>query len=406
MKLIKKIKTFPPTPGVYLFYDKNNRLIYVGKATNLRSRAQSYWRRTKTSRPIERMIHEITNIKIQPTDSVLEALILESNLIKKYQPIFNVEGKDDKSWQYICLTKDDYPMIKLVREHELAGVKNGFSKIFGPYTSGANLKAALKIIRRIFHYSTCQPGSKRPCLYYEMGQCLGVCVGEISPKDYRRRVINPLLLFLSGKKKKLMSGIEKRMKAEAKQENFEEAGRLKNQLKALTHIHDIALINKEFIENNIVGREKIRIEGYDISNLSGTDIVGSLVVFNEHGPIKADYRKFKIRSITGSDDIGSLKEMITRRLNRADWTLPDVFLIDGGRGQVNAVCEILKIKKIDLPVVGIAKGAQRKKNEFVLSNRSDKLVNLVHKYSTLLIQARDEAHRFAINYHRKIRNKF
>ncbi|HBF67672.1 MAG TPA: hypothetical protein DDW36_04590 [Candidatus Magasanikbacteria bacterium] len=401
MKII--FNTISETPGVYLFYNKHGKVIYVGKATNLRSRVRSYFRGQRTSRPIEQMMHEVARVEHRPTDSALEALILESNLIHELQPQYNVEGKDDKSWNYVCVTKDAYPRIQTVRGHELIPSRQRqFAYVFGPYTSGTSLKKALKILRKLFSYSTCMPGASRPCLYRQMGQCLGVCTGEISSRDYRKRVITPLAIFLGGKKKILLKRLQQDMRAASLAHDYEEAARVRDQLKALQHIQDIALINKEFTEDTVTERP-LRIEGYDIAHISGTSMVGSMVVFNAEGPVKSHYRKFRIKTVVGSNDTASLKEVLERRLTHPEWPYPDIFLIDGGSAQLNAVHSVLQESSIIIPIVGIAKGPERKHNDFSYKPTTTEFAEWVSKHKPLLIQVRDEAHRFAQRYHKTLR---
>jgi excinuclease ABC subunit C len=402
------LKNLPDNPGVYLFYNSAGALIYIGKATSLKSRVRSYFSGQKTPRPVEELIEEVAKINYQETDSVLEAIILEAALIKKHQPPYNVIGKDDKSWQYLCFTKEAYPKIVLVRQHDLTeATKKLYSKVFGPYTSGTNLKMALKLLRVIFNFSTCEPKQKRPCLYYQMGQCLGVCTGEISAAEYKRKVVRPLTFFLNGHKASLLKSIEKDMKKASKAHQFEEAGRLRDQVHSLQHIQDSALINKEFIATVLPLKkmDAVRIEGYDISNISGTNNVASMVVFNENGRVPSQYRKFKIKTVEGPNDVACLKEALTRRLNHAEWLMPTVFLIDGGKPQVNAAQEVMDVHNITIPVVGIAKGPERKRNDFILAKPSLALAKWIHDHEQLLIQARDEAHRFAITYHKNLRKR-
>ena len=407
--LQNKIKSFPSEPGIYLFFNKKKELVYVGKATNLRARVRSYFAGAKTLRPIEQMIHEVVNIKIKQTDSVLEAIILEANYIKKFRPKYNVDLKDDKSWNYIVITKDEYPKVKTVRQHETKNPKfkaSDYKYIFGPYP-GLNTKATMKLLQRLFYISTCKPNAKRACLYHQMGQCLGVCTGEITSADYKKKVINSLVKFLRGNKKGLIRYLIKKMKVESKEQNFEEAGRLRNQIKALERIHDIALLNREFVEDRSrpVRTDMVvkRIEGYDISNLGDTGKVGSMVVFENGYENKSQYRKFKIKNVVGQSDVDCLAEMLERRLKHPEWKMPDVFLIDGGKPQVSTTKKILKENNIKIPVVGIAKGPDRKKNEIILGVRNKDFVEWVYKNTKLLIQVRDEAHRFAITYQRSLR---
>lgn len=444
----------PDAPGVYLFYDRNKELIYVGKATSLKNRVRSYFRIKKVTRPIESMMHEVVDITYKQTDSVLEAVILEANTIKEYLPKYNVLGKDNRSWNYIVITKDEYPQIKTIRQHEFElrkrAEKQGihfdeddamnlkqFAEVFGPYP-GLNTAAALKILRGIFHYSSCMSGrvskqkKNRPCLYYQMGQCLGVCVGAITPHDYKIKVIRPLTLFLRGQKKKLIAELLKKMERLSKGEDFEEAARVRDMLFALQKIHDVTLINRDMVglgENGVKklfgeqvtgGMHMTRIEGYDISNLGTTGKVASMVVFDSAGPVKSEYRKFKIKTVEGQSDVDCMEEVMRRRFAHTEWEYPTVLLIDGGRPQVNRVDKVLQELQIFIPIVGIAKGPDRKKNEFTFPpsvfEDADKVakdvldarrnfVNWVSEHQELLIRTRDEAHRFAITFQKNVRGK-
>jgi len=446
--IVNALPKLPDSPGVYLFYNDHNELIYVGKASSLKNRVKSYFQGQRTPRPIEGMIHEVTEIRWEETDSVLEAIILEANMIKKHQPKYNVLGKDDKSWNYIVITKDLFPKVETVRQHDLSVIASGakqspdlrslnfegsprqlqlprddrFSYVFGPYP-GLNTKAALKLLRKLFRFSNCLPpppsvpprtgGEKpsRPCLYYQMGQCPGICAGEITAPEYKQKIIRPLVTFLQGKKKQVIRMLEKQMKASVKDERYEEAGRLRDQLRALYRIQDIALLNKSFFEGDGGERDKVkgergaRVEGYDISNLGSTEKVGSMVVFLDDEPAKSEYRKFIVKTVAGQSDVDSLAEVLERRLRHPEWPLPQVFLIDGGRPQVNKARAVLERRKIAIPVVGIAKGPARKKNEFILGNKERQFIAWVHSHQHLLIKVRDEAHRFAITFHRARRSK-
>jgi len=449
MKNLKdKIKKLPNTPGIYLFYNTKKELVYVGKATSLRNRVRSYFVGVKTSRPIEQMIHEVTNIKVIETDSVLEAIILEGKYIKKFRPKYNVDWKDDKSWNYIVITKDLYPRVETIREHELKKVDIGKNDIFGPYPN-LKVKEMMRLLQKLFYISTCFPplskgrlggvakklkknfhptsilpsgrGGGKPCFYHQLGQCLGVCTGEISSTDYKKKVINPLKQFLKGNKRRLVINLERKMKLESKNKNFEEAGRLRDQIKNLKKIQDIALLNKSFIESlpstrlgdeilkqvqddsGVLGVRNLRIEGYDISNLGISDKVGSMVVFKDSEPSKKDYRKFNIKTVSGQSDVDCLAEVLERRLKHLEWDYPDIFLIDGGLPQVNRVKKILKTGLITIPVVGIAKGPKRQKNEFIFDQKDGNMVKFVRENQNLLINVRDEAHRFAIKFNREKR---
>lgn len=411
------IKNLPDTPGIYLYYNKSGELIYVGKATSLKSRVGSYFRGKRTPRPIEEMIHEVAKIDYKVTDSVLEAVILEAVNIKKYLPKYNVLGKDDKSWNYIVITSDPFPKVTTIRQREYQLLVQQLNKqgkqirqskhgmVFGPYP-GLNAAATLKVLRKLFHFSNCEPNTGRPCLYKEMGLCLGVCTSEITAKEYKARVITPLKWFLSGKKKPVIKEFEKRMKAAAAAQEFEEAVQLRNQLRGLQRIHDITLINKSFFELDgaeAVGLAVSRIEGYDISNLGATDKVGSMVVFDGSGPVKSEYRKFNIKTVVGQSDVDCLAEVLERRLRRADWPMPDVILLDGGWPQVNRIKNVFKQRGVTIPFLGIAKGAERKRNDIILGMKEPVFVDWAYKHQSLLIRVRDEAHRFAITFNRSKR---
>jgi excinuclease ABC subunit C len=417
------LKNLPDQSGIYLFYSSKKELIYVGKATSLKSRVSSYFRGVRSSRPIEQMMHEVTDIKWKTTDSALEAAILESVYIKKYLPRYNVDGKDDKSWNYIVITNEAYPQVKTFRQREMEVVVKGkekreksktdndFLHVFGPYP-GLNSAAAMKVLRRMFLFSNCQkpfkhskPGKPlKPCLYRQMGQCLGVCTGDITSKEYRAKVIRPLAIFLSGKKKQVITDFEKQMKRAAKQEDFETAARLRDQLKQLERIQDIAMINSSFTtERKEVSKGVSRIEGYDISNLGNTGKVGSMVVFVDGYPDKKEYRKFTIKTVEGQSDVDCLEEVIRRRLKHDEWVMPDIFLIDGGLPQVNKVQSIFDELGILTPVVGIAKGPQRKRNDFVFPKSNKTVMLWVKQNEDVLVRVRDEAHRFAITFQRSKR---
>lgn len=405
------IKNLPDQSGIYLYYDKSGALIYVGKATSLKNRVSSYFRGQRTPRPIEEMIHEVAKIDHKTTESVLEAVILEAVFIKKHLPKYNVIGKDDKSWNYIVITNDVFPRVITLRQRELATIKKDtpgklaqFKDIFGPYP-GLNTKATMNVLRRLFHFSSCSPDSKRPCLYFEMGQCLGVCCGKISGAEYKRRVVTPLKWFLSGKKKSVIKEFEKQMRLASKKEDYETAAIIRNQVNGLQRIHDVTLINKSFFDFGAT--EEIsqfrRIEGYDISNLGATDKVGSMVVFAGTEPDKSQYRKFNIKTVVGQSDVDCLAEVLQRRLRHTEWPTPDVILIDGGRPQVNRIKNVFKQFGVNIPFVGIAKGRERKRNDILLGVKDEQFVRWVAMNKNLLIRVRDEAHRFAITFNRSKR---
>jgi excinuclease ABC subunit C len=403
-------KQLPETPGVYLMKDAAGKILYVGKAGNLRRRVSSYFERPHDVR-IQTLVARIATIDHRDTDTAIEALILEAELIRKFSPPFNVKEKDDKSFLYIEILKEKFPRVLLVRGRDIAGKKG---KRFGPFTSASSAREALKILRKIFPWST-HPSTelgasdpkkerlyperrRRACFDYEIGLCPGTCIGAISQKDYAKN-ISHLKLFLEGKKARVVKNLEKEMAAASKKLEFEKAAKLRGQIFALKHIEDTAFISDSEIVMPKAGElptHPFRIEGYDISNISGTSAVGSMVVFENGKPDKNEYRKFKIRTIVGSNDVGMLTEVLARRFRHAGWRLPDLVLIDGGLPQTNAAYRVIRATGLKIPLVGLAKGPERKRND---------IIGAVPKNVSLktLIQVRDEAHRFAINYHKAVR---
>ncbi len=382
----------PETPGVYLMKDARGRLLYVGKAGSLKRRVSSYFSRPHDAR-IEKLVSEIVKIDYIETDTALEALILEASLIKKHRPPYNIKDKDDKSFLYIEITKDDFPRVVLVRgKSVLAG------KRFGPFTSASSVRIALKIIRKIFPFSVHPPEMlgkyKRPCFDYEIGLCPGTCVDKADKKGYLLNIRN-IEKLLEGRKKTVIRSLMRRMAAASAALDFEGAQRFKRQIFSLQHIEDTALIGREDSSLASEWSGPHRIEGYDISNISGTAAVGSMVVFTDGKADKNEYRMFRIRTIEGANDTGMMQEVMRRRLQN-DWPLPELILVDGGLGQVNAVREILTEFKVTVPVVGMITGQDRKDTRLVGS-----VTGIIDK--RVLVRVRDEAHRFAINYHRRVR---
>lgn len=386
----KLYKNLPDTPGVYLMKNSHGEILYVGKAGNLKRRVSSYFNRPHEFR-IQKMVSEIRKIEIRNTDTAIEALILESALIKKYQPPFNVLEKDDKSFLYVEMTKDKFPRVLLVRGKERTGGRE-----FGPFTSATSIREALRILRKIFPWSI-HPKDvkfKRACFEHEIGLCPGTCIGAITAEDYKKN-IKKLILFFEGKKGQLLKSLEKEMKAASKKLEYETAGTLRRQIFALKHIRDVALITEDKFDES--GKAQLRIEGYDISNISGESAVGSMVVFVGNAPDKNEYRKFKIQNFSEPNDTGMLKEVLRRRFGNS-WTLPNLILIDGGAGQVNAAKSVLDEYGLRIPVIGMVKGAKRKRTDVIGFAPKGIAKNT-------LIQVRDEAHRFAITYHKEVRGR-
>ncbi len=399
----------PDAPGVYLMKDANGTVIYVGKATSLKRRVRQHFERPHGAN-IEEMIGDVVKIAFIEKPTVLEALILEANLIKYYWPKYNILAKDNKSFLYLVITNEDFPKPLLVRGHELdenAGQK--YKAIFGPYTSPRSLRAALDLVRKTFPWSTCTSGQKRPCFYTHLKQCPGVCVQAIEKKAYQK-IIRDLIKFFEGKKDELLKQFKRDMRAAAKEKRYEDAAELRNKIFFLEHIQDVAILKRE---DNEVDRIKMgeasvnlygRIEGYDISNISGTASVASMVVFENGAPAKSEYRKFRIKTVRGSNDVASLQETLMRRF-RHPWRKPDLLLIDGGLPQVRGVGQVIHQLALGIPIIGIAKGPDRKRNDLICEKVNLGLCALCEHHKDLLIAVRDEAHRFAVAYHRKLRGR-
>ncbi len=393
----KAYRSLPETPGAYLMKDRSGSVLYVGKAGNLRRRVASYFERPHDVR-IETLVRKIAKIEVRKTDTALEALILEAELIKRLAPPFNVREKDDKSFLYIEVTKEQFPRVLLARGKSVAEGER-----WGPFTRASSAREALRLLRRIFPWSTHDPEKlgkfARPCFDYEIGLCPGTCIGAISREDYLKNIAR-LKLFLDGKKARVLREVEKEMHAASKALDFERAEKLRRQAFALRHIRDTALIADAEVLAPASGAAPRRIEGYDISNISGTSAVGAMVVFEDGKPNKSEYRKFRIRTVFRPNDVGMLAEVLARRFKRGPsghgWPLPDFVLIDGGVAQANAARRVLLRAGIRIPVVGIAKGPERKRNDIVGAIPAG-----VPKAT--LIRVRDEAHRFAVSYHKKLR---
>jgi len=371
MKVLEKVKKLPLSPGVYQFIGAKGEILYIGRATSLRRRTLQYFQKKLEPR-IAEMVSLARNIKTINTDTVLEAILLEARLIKKHWPKYNVKDKDDRSFSYVVFAKGDYPKPIIVRGRELEKFPKGSAKIFGPFQNGKLIKDTLKIIRKIFPYSTCRPNSGKPCFDYQIGLCPGACVGGISAKDYQNNISNIIKIF-EGKKKEL---IKKLMKSDP------------IAAQGLKHIQDVALITRDELSG---ASEASRIEAYDISHFAGQEAVGAMAVFINGEPDKAHYRLFNIHA-PASDDLRALEEMIVRRLNHPEWPLPDIFVIDGGRPQVDFLKKIFADKRIAKPFVGLSKLGGDKL--VYPAGASRDLRELAESSKNLFQRARDEAHRF------------
>lgn len=391
MNLKDKTKIFPDSPGVYLMKDVAGIIIYIGKATSLRERVRSYF---SSDIPLKtrRQMDEVDKIEYQETESALEALLLESRLIRKYSPKYNIKEKDDKSRTYVHLTRENFPRVELVRETDLGTLEKS-SVTYGPFISTRSVTQALEIIRKIVPYRSCKKLPKKKCLYGSIGLCDAPCIDNISQSEYRKN-IRQFRNFFEGKKSRVLSRLKREMFSASKNQDYEEAAKLRDRLFALEHIKQMFVISKDDV--NTVFR---RIEGYDISNISGLYAVGSMVVFINGQSEKSEYRKFKIKLVESANDTAMMREVLSRRFRKRageQWPEPDLVLVDGGRGQVNVASSVMRSYGLDIPIVGLAKGPDRKKDELITS------ALLPRNEIDLFKQVRDEAHRFAKGYYQRL----
>jgi len=373
LKLKKKLKIIPKTPGIYFWLDKSGKVLYVGRATNLHNRLSQYFQKDISPRILE-MVEAASNLKFEITENLLEAVILEAKNIKKYWPKYNIVDRDDRSFIYAVIPKIPYSKILLVRGSDLKKFPPTKARIFGPYQSFYLLQNALKIIRRLFPYGLCQPGSGKACFDYQIGLCPGACIGSISIKDYQKNIDN-IILLLSGEKKRLINRLMK--------EN-------PDTVKALRHLHDVSLLSRE---DNLSELKVNRIEGYDISHLQGKEAYGSMVVFENNLAIKEEYRLFKIKSAPEGDDERALAEVLLRRFKHDEWTKPTLIMIDGGTPQISYLSKILKAENINTPLIGISKFSGDKL--IFQAGIKKPFKDLAQNIKPVLLKIREEAHRFA-----------
>lgn len=532
--MLKKLTSIPQKPGVYFFKDQKNSILYIGKANNLRSRVRSYFQKSASLEVNKQiMVQKVVDVDYVIVDSPTEALLLESNLIKKHKPPYNINLKDDKYFVYLKVTlEEEFPRVLIVRR-----VEKDKNRYFGPFASATAVKSSLYLLKRIFPYKTCKNPPERPCLGYHIGRCLGHVTDTYDKKDYQQ-IVRGVLHFLEGKNTKLLLDLKYEMKNAAKKKNFEKAARIRDQIYSIESVmerqkvvstkkedqdfisimrntnvaainlfmvregklihsenfllehtksqpdnqlvesflnqyysqvsqfpkeifiplgiintglleqftnakitvpkkgrkHKLLVLGKKNAEQFLRQRElneesrdqrgqmairelgkKLgikralrRIEAYDISNIQGTNAVGSMVVFSNGLPDKSQYRKFSIKTVRGANDTAMMREVLGRRFQKIKsdlknrWPLPDLVILDGGKGQLSAGVSVLKKEKINIPTIALAKQEEeifipRKKQSIRISHDSESL--------KLLQRIRDEAHRFAIGFYRSQHRK-
>jgi len=423
----EKVKTFPLTPGVYLMKDAAGNVIYVGKAKALRSRASSYFHKEAAIDPrTSELVKHIADIDFIPCETEVDALLREARLVKDIRPKFNRDLKDGKSFPYIQVrTREEFPRVEITRTPRRRGVR-----LYGPFLSKAKLKDAINVLQKVLKFRTCSLDIKsdddrwrwfRPCLLHSIRQCTAPCNFRVTRDEYRKQ-IRKLVMVLEGRTAKLFARMEVEMKEASAALQFEKAARLRDEIVALKKLElrgdqDKHVQPEVFHidpKKGLIGLKKVlglaqtprSIEGVDIAHLSGEDTVASLVSFIDGLPFKDGYRKFKIKSVEGVDDFASMREVITRRFKRLhdeDGVFPDILLIDGGKGQLNAAMDAFTALGITPPtVISLAK----QEEEIFRPGESESIKLSRHSAALRLLQyVRDEAHRFAQHYLHTLRNR-
>lgn len=408
------IENIPSTPGVYIYKNSQNKIIYIGKAVNLKKRVSQYFQNDQAlGYKTSKLVSEIADITFHVVGSEIEALVLESSLIKQYRPKFNSQLKDDKSYIYITITKDKLPLVKPAYKSTL----NKDDLFFGPFPDSSSVKSLLKTIRRIFPYYSKSHGNKN-CLYCHLGLCPGV---DPNIKEYRA-TISKIKKILNGNFKKLVRDLTSEMNNFSKTENFEIAKIKRDQIASINYVisgwrnlnnlyQNIDL--KEDRYQKAISELKLtlspyflhlkrldRIEAYDISNLGSKYFVGAMTVFQNGKLDSSKYRQFKIYSKITPDDQFMIKEIIYRRLKHPEWGIPDLILVDGGKPQVSAASAVNK----NIPIIGLAK---KQETIIIKTNNNWVEINLPKNSPSLqlLQQLRDEAHRFSNRYRKKLTQK-
>ena len=416
LELKERVKEIPETTGVYIFRDSEGNAIYIGKARSIKNRVKSHFSVIENNVNNALILKTATKIDYILTDSEIEALLLEAELIKKYTPKYNINLKDDKSFPYILITDEEFPRV-IVKRIRKAGELQEYRQFFGPYTNVKAIKRTLNFLFKLFPVCSCTPKRKkraRPCLKFQLKSCSAPCVEEVNQENYLKCIEN-IELFLDGKKKEILEKFKKRMKEAADDLDFETAANLRDHVWALekTIITQRVITSESDISLGIVELKEIldlpkvprRIEAFDISNLGGTDPTGSLVLFVNGQPMKDGYRRFKIKTVEGANDVAMMGEVVKRRykrLIREQKNIPDLVVVDGGKPQLNIAKKILSNLELTIPIIGLAK-----KFEHVYKpNTSEPIVISPDSPALFLLQrVRDEAHRFALKYHQLLRKK-
>lgn len=394
-----KIASMPDAPGVYLMKDAQGEILYIGKAKSLRKRLSNYFGRGLSNKTLSLMSY-VYDIDYRLSSCESMALLLEAGLVHKYKPKYNVSLRDDKSFPLVKITNEEFPRVHITRKKEADG-----ARYFGPYTNALLLRDALKVIRRYFPYRSCKRLPKKTCIYYRLKLSPAPCAGKISKAGYAK-TIKQICLILEGKSDNLLKELTRMMHSKAKEQEFEEAAALRDKLIALSAFKPAYTFEAGVAQlKEVLGLKALprRIEAFDVSNIFGRQASASMVSFYNGLTDKANYRRFRIKTVKESNDCQMLAEAVSRRYRRVkeeNLPLPDLILVDGGRGQLRAAKKELKHLGFGIPVISLAK-----KEELVHSLVSCTPLRLKSNSAALrlLQHIRNESHRFALAYHRILR---
>lgn len=403
----------PNTPGVYFWRDAEGAILYIGKATSLKDRVLSYFAsdlvHTRGAHIVD-MVFRADHVTWQETSSVLEAVILEANLIKTYQPYYNTKEKDNKSFNCLVITKEPIPRVVIVRERDIdtptktvtsprLGLhEQPFDSVFGPFPQSTSLRDAVKVVRRIFPFRDRVSAQKDKEVFYRQ-LALSPDVSSPEALDRYKKNITYIKQLFSGKLPSLKKMLEKEMIAYAKQEQFEEAQHIKQKIIALDHVQDIALIKRDIFRN---ADALFRIEAYDIAHSSGTSMVGVMTVIENGQPNKDEYRKFIVKGFTKANDAGALQEVLTRRLAHTEWQYPDMIVVDGNIIQMNAAQAMLDAVSLTIPIIAVTKDERHRPK--MISGNTKEASDLIASHKMAILLANNEAHRFALRFHTTLRD--
>ncbi len=405
--LKNRIAELPSRPGVYFFKNREGRTLYIGKALSIRRRVSGHFRffgETFSKEGV--MLEQVSAVDCIETPTEAEALLLEASLIKEVLPKYNQELRDDKSYPYLKITAEEYPRLLIVRGRKADG-----GKYFGPYTSAHLLRQAVRMLRRQFPMRTCKKFPKKVCLLYHLEQCGGPCEG-LQERSAYLDTVSELGRFLEGRRDAIVKHLFRRMKAHSEKKEYEKAQAIYEEIRALSSVpvsgpkKDPDDLMRETREALSLPTTPKRLECFDISNIQGSEAVGSMVVFIDGEPCRSEYRRFRIRTVSGIDDYRMMREVLNRRYSKLlaeGQARPDLVVIDGGKGHLAAAkAELDALGLADLPVISIAK---QHEHIFSPGREAPYIFSPASPVLSLIRHLRDEAHRFAITYHRRLHKK-